>query len=279
MSEPITYWPNHKQRVHDEAPTCANCGSLMVKADQKRHGKQKWICYGSAGAVCSRAVTEPGNAPWHKGGQKSRLPPDAELARLVEEMPLKKIAEKYGVTPSHLRDVLREKGLTCSVTDDPYNIKRPSLEEFQRYAQQGYSAPELCDLFNVAPATVFRWQQHYGIKLERGAWGGIRKRRARGEHHYAAKLTAAQVADIRAQKGKVPQRKLAELYGVSYGTIADIMSDRKWVGVKPSLDPQQPPESEEVPRKRLECLPWGKPFGGSGWHNNGMIHNARWEYA
>ena len=274
MSEPITYWPNHKQRVHDEAPTCENCGTVMVKADQKRHGVQKWICYGRSGVVCSRAITEPGNAPWHKGGQKSRLPPDPELARLVATMPMQKVAEKCGVGIGHLRDVVRKKGFKERFMADPHNIKRPTLEQFQRYADQGYSAPEVCDLLNVAPATVFRWQEHFGIKLDRGAWGGNRKRRMRGEKHYAAKLTANQVIEIRDQKGKVPQRKLAEQYGVSYGTIADIMAGRKWVDVKASVEP-----TETAPRKRLECLPWGNPFGGGGWHNHGMIHNARGEYA
>lgn len=52
----------------------------------------------------------------------------------------------------------------------------------------------------------------------------------RGEEHYAAKLTEASVADIRARvkAGGITQRTLAQEYGVSEFTISNIVHGRKW---------------------------------------------------
>lgn len=53
-----------------------------------------------------------------------------------------------------------------------------------------------------------------------------------GEHHYAARLRAEDVAEIRRLSGQVPQRKLALRYGVSRSAIVHILSGKNWKGVR-----------------------------------------------
>lgn len=52
----------------------------------------------------------------------------------------------------------------------------------------------------------------------------------RGERHYAARLTAAQVAEIRARyaAGRISQQALADAYGVSRATITYIVNNKTW---------------------------------------------------
>lgn len=57
-----------------------------------------------------------------------------------------------------------------------------------------------------------------------------RGRQARGERNGRAKLTAQQVQAIRASPDSC--RKLAALYGVSHGTIADIKRGDLWASLK-----------------------------------------------
>lgn len=56
-------------------------------------------------------------------------------------------------------------------------------------------------------------------------------RGARGEKHGQARLTAAAVQEIRASRGKVKQRVLAERYGVCIPTICEVQTRRKWAHV------------------------------------------------
>lgn len=51
---------------------------------------------------------------------------------------------------------------------------------------------------------------------------------ARGEEAAGAKLTAADVHQIRSLKGEVSQRILAERFGVSQWAIGDILRGRRW---------------------------------------------------
>jgi len=52
--------------------------------------------------------------------------------------------------------------------------------------------------------------------------------RATGERHVAAKLTTANVMDIRAAHGSQSAREIAAILGVTKGTIQAIWSRRTW---------------------------------------------------
>ena len=49
-----------------------------------------------------------------------------------------------------------------------------------------------------------------------------------GENHPRAKLSAAQVRQIREQKGKVLQKDLAAEYGITKTTVSNIMLGKRW---------------------------------------------------
>lgn len=49
-----------------------------------------------------------------------------------------------------------------------------------------------------------------------------------GERQGGSKLTAVQVAEIRAARGRVTQRELAARYGVSCSTISHVQTGRNW---------------------------------------------------
>jgi hypothetical protein len=51
-----------------------------------------------------------------------------------------------------------------------------------------------------------------------------------GERHYGAKLTASDVAEIRALKGIVQGRELAARFGVNPSCISKVQNDRAWKG-------------------------------------------------
>ena len=57
-----------------------------------------------------------------------------------------------------------------------------------------------------------------------------RRRNRTGEAHYFAKLTATDVNEIRARyaAGGISQPRLAREYGVSCGSIANIIHNRTW---------------------------------------------------
>lgn len=56
-----------------------------------------------------------------------------------------------------------------------------------------------------------------------------RGRVPKGERHWASKLTADQVAEIRARRAKGEQlRPLASEFGVAFQTISDIARGRSW---------------------------------------------------
>jgi len=54
----------------------------------------------------------------------------------------------------------------------------------------------------------------------------------RGEDQWAAKLTEANVVEIRAYRGPMTQREIAEQYGVSRMTISDVLHCRTWAWLK-----------------------------------------------
>lgn len=59
-----------------------------------------------------------------------------------------------------------------------------------------------------------------------------RKARPRsGEANQAAKVTAAQVMEIRALAGKLAQSKIAEMYGIKQGTVSAIILRKSWAHI------------------------------------------------
>ncbi|AII27768.1 hypothetical protein B9J07_12890 [Sinorhizobium sp. LM21] len=68
------------------------------------------------------------------------------------------------------------------------------------------------------------WKTPSGNQLDRNSHGtGIR-----GERHPSAKITEAQVREIRRLKGKEAQTSIAARYGVSRQVVADIHQRRTW---------------------------------------------------
>jgi hypothetical protein len=53
-------------------------------------------------------------------------------------------------------------------------------------------------------------------------------RSQRGESHYGAKLTEAQVREIRELKGRVAQRQISEGYGISQSNVSLIQRGKSW---------------------------------------------------
>lgn len=60
-----------------------------------------------------------------------------------------------------------------------------------------------------------------------------RRRSRRGEGDAASKLTAQKVRDLRANAAlcRVSHARLAEVYGVSVATVADVIHHRSWAHV------------------------------------------------
>lgn len=59
-----------------------------------------------------------------------------------------------------------------------------------------------------------------------------RKARPRsGEANQAAKVTAAQVLEIRELSGKLAQSKIAEMYGIKQGTVSAIILRKSWAHI------------------------------------------------
>lgn len=50
----------------------------------------------------------------------------------------------------------------------------------------------------------------------------------RGARCGTAKLTEAEIREIRMLKGYVPQREIAEMYETSQGHVSGILSEQKW---------------------------------------------------
>jgi transcriptional regulator with XRE-family HTH domain len=53
-----------------------------------------------------------------------------------------------------------------------------------------------------------------------------------GERHGQAKLKLEDIARIRALKGTMFQREIADKFGVSRGAIKNILNGKTWVGLK-----------------------------------------------
>lgn len=78
------------------------------------------------------------------------------------------------------------------------------------------------------PACVNPYHLFVGTHQQNMRDRNNKDRHARGERHADAKLTADQVLEIRALKGKLRPVDLARRYGVSHCTITNILARRKW---------------------------------------------------
>lgn len=68
------------------------------------------------------------------------------------------------------------------------------------------------------------WKTRKGNEADKLSHGTI----ARGERNGHAKLTEAEVLEIRRLKGGMPQCRIAERFSVSEATISEIMNGKKW---------------------------------------------------
>lgn len=77
---------------------------------------------------------------------------------------------------------------------------------------------DLAAQYGVTYTTLWRWRRKAGAKCL-----------TTGEHHWTAKLTKEQVAEIRKlQQEGVRQKDLAKKYGVAQSTISHIINYVSW---------------------------------------------------
>lgn len=91
-------------------------------------------------------------------------------------------------------------------------------------SRPGLHAAHNCGNGHCINPTHLRWaspEENEADKIEHGTV-------ARGEKHYAAKLTETDVVKIRALRGVFPQRELAEMFSVGAGAIAAIHAGSTW---------------------------------------------------
>lgn len=98
---------------------------------------------------------------------------------------------------------------------------------------------------NPAHLEVGTWADNVNDKVERG-------RQIRGEQSPQAKLTAAEVEDIRRGfRNGTTRYELADRFGVSHAQICNIINGRRWAG-SPTSEPGQDDESwKETLRERI----------------------------
>ena len=70
--------------------------------------------------------------------------------------------------------------------------------------------------------------KHVAARGEHHGWKQHPDRVARGERSSHAKLTEADVLAIRSLEGRMTQQALAEMFGVSIGTINPILRRKTW---------------------------------------------------
>jgi hypothetical protein len=106
----------------------------------------------------------------------------------------------------------------------------------------GGDNPRCVNLAHLWPGTIWdnaqdaitKWQAHTG----RPSWTELPPECVRrGERHHKARLTAAQVLEIRALRGRVTEQVLAARFGVGASTIHSIMVHESWRHLTPDIAP------------------------------------------
>lgn len=92
-----------------------------------------------------------------------------------------------------------------------------------------HEAAHNCGNHQCVNGAHLRWATHVENEHDKAEHGTKQS----GEKHCHAKLTSAQVLEIRALRGIEKQTSIAERMGVSKGTVGDIQRGRGWRSVAP----------------------------------------------
>lgn len=142
---------------------------------------------------------------------------------------VKRLARQYGVSKSAIRAILDGTNYP-SVGGKLYNFdKRVDdsivVELRQRYVNDGIPTPQLAEEYGINQGTICSLVNGNSRK---DLGGPTHKRTMLGEDHPQAKLTDAEVVEIRKRyaAGGVTYRELAEDYGTVIPTIASIITGK-----------------------------------------------------
>lgn len=153
------------------------------------------------------------------------------------------VKKPRGEVPRYFREVvLTYRGHDCLPW--PYTRDQRGYGKMQHDGRMQYVSRVACEHVNGPPPTPkheaahscgkghegcctprhMSWKTHAGNKADMIAHGTSQ----RGERQWMSKLTAAQVLEIRAMIGTMPQRRIAERFGVSFQTISSIRCGKNW---------------------------------------------------
>lgn len=149
----------------------------------------------------------------------------------------------HGAPLAWITALVDYKGSDC-ITDWPFWKNPDGYAGIYFRGEQMAAARALCILANGPPPTPAHEVCHncgnghlsclnphhlrWGTRAENAADRVIHGTDHRGEKHPQAKLTAAQVVEIRAMRGTVSQVILAKIYGVSQSAISGIQRRTRW---------------------------------------------------
>lgn len=96
----------------------------------------------------------------------------------------------------------------------------PAMQVNHKNGKRGDTRPENLEMVTVAENV------RHGIRVL-----GRKARPRSGEANQAAKVTAAQVLEIRDLAGKMAQSKIAAIYGIKQGTVSAIILRKSWAHI------------------------------------------------
>lgn len=106
-------------------------------------------------------------------------------------------------------------------------VHRLVCEHFHGQPHDKQEAAHSCGNRRCCAKAHISWKTHAANMADMKAHGTVNC----GVRNGASKLTDADVVAIRNLAGKVPQRSIADTYGVNQGTISDIIRRESWAHV------------------------------------------------